>query len=330
MKKSIIGIVLSLASMPLVASALAGPSERELTTPDAQVVTLKESVEINDKIIRLGDLFTNTGELAGQGIAHAPAPGKRATFDATWLYRIAQAYRLAWRPMSLKVKATVESQSQVISHEEIEDEIISALIEKGIEPDMKVELSNRMLRLHVPGNALAKLEIEDIHYEPRTRRFAAIIVAPSGDPAAKRTRVTGRLHRVRNIPVLARRMLANEVISDNEITWIKVRANRLQPDTVLDKSDLIGRAPKRGMRAGFAIRTSEIRWPVLVEKGSLVTIILRTPQMLLTARGKALESGSDGDTLRITNTQSHTVVEAEVIGAGRVSVRPTMLLALKQ
>ena len=330
MRKLIIAIVLSSMSMTLATSALAGPSERKLTTPDTGVVTLKESVETNDKIIRLGDLFTNTGELADQGIAYAPAPGQRATFDATWLYRVAQAYRLAWQPMSLRVKATVKSQSQVISREEIEDEIIATLMEKGIEPDMKIELSNRMLRLHVPGNALASFEIEDIHYEPRTRRFAAIIAAPAGEPTAKRTRVTGRLHRIRNIPVLARRMLANEVITDNDITWIKVRANRLQPDIVLDKNGLIGKAPKRGMRAGFAIRTSEIRRPVLVEKGSLVTIMVRTPQMLLTTRGKALESGSEGDTLRITNIKSLAVVEAEVIGAGRVAVRPTMFLALKQ
>ena len=125
-------------------------------------------------------------------------------------------------------------------------------------------------------------------------------------------------------------MRANEGITDNDITWSKVRANRLQPDTVLAKNDLIGKAPKRGMRAGFAIRTSEIRRPVLVEKGSLVTVMVRTPQMLLTARGKALESGSKGDTLRIRNTKSLAVVEAEVIGVGRVAVRPTMFLALKQ
>jgi flagella basal body P-ring formation protein FlgA len=50
--------------------------------------------------------------------------------------------------------------------------------------------------------------------------------------------------------------------------------------------------------------------------------------MLLTAQGKALQNGSEGDVIRISNSQSDTVVEAEVVGEGRVAVRPTTLMAI--
>lgn len=59
-----------------------------------------------------------------------------------------------------------------------------------------------------------------------------------------------------------------------------------------------------------------------------MTIILKAPKMILTALGKALDNGADGDTVRITNTQSKKVIEAEVTGMGRVSVLPTGFVAM--
>ena len=50
--------------------------------------------------------------------------------------------------------------------------------------------------------------------------------------------------------------------------------------------------------------------------------------MILTAQGKAVSGGSKGDVIQVKNIQSRTIIEAEVTGAGRVSVRPSSLLAM--
>ena len=57
-------------------------------------------------------------------------------------------------------------------------------------------------------------------------------------------------------------------------------------------------------------------------------MFLQAPKMVLTAQGKALERGSNGDVIRISNTQSKKVVEAEIIGHGKVAVRATAQLAM--
>ncbi len=51
--------------------------------------------------------------------------------------------------------------------------------------------------------------------------------------------------------------------------------------------------------------------------------------MTLTAQGRALEDGGAGDTVRVVNTQSNTVVQAVVTGANRVSVLPAGTIAMK-
>lgn len=305
-----------LAALPAAGGEVAGP------------VVLHGRVVVNSDMVLLGDIFSGAGDKAETPIAYAPAPGKRAVFDARWLSRVARAYGLKWRPAGIRDQTVVKRESFVIGREEIEDAILAALIDRGAEPGLNVELSNRIVRLHIAGGEMAAIAVEDVVFEPRTKRFTAIIVAPADDPSAKRIRVTGRLIKISEVPVLARRVMSGEIIGKGDIKWIKVRSSRLQRDIILNAGDLIGKSPHRGLRADIPVRTSEVRRPLMVSKRSLVTIVLRAPSMLLMSQGRALEQGSKGDTIRVINTQSNKVIEAEIIGPGRVTVRILDALAM--
>ena len=62
--------------------------------------------------------------------------------------------------------------------------------------------------------------------------------------------------------------------------------------------------------------------PALVQRGSVVEMQLQSPGISLVAQGVALESGATGERIRVQNPSSHAVVEAEVMGPGRVRVTP--------
>ena len=137
----------------------------------------------------------------------------------------------------------------------------------------------------------------------------------------ERVRMTGRAFRTVDVPVLRNRVLRGDVIREDNLQWVKMKAERVQHDIIVDASDLIGKTPKRGVRAGHPVRGADVTRPLLVEKNSLVTIFHKVPNMMLTAQGKALQSGADGDVVQIKNGRSNQVIEAEVIGPGRVAVR---------
>jgi len=52
-------------------------------------------------------------------------------------------------------------------------------------------------------------------------------------------------------------------------------------------------------------------------------MMLYTPRMQLTSKGKALEDGSVGDTVRIMNTQIKTVVEGLITIMNTVQITST-------
>lgn len=297
-------------------------------TPPVRHVMLQDSVRIEGKVIYLGDIFSNTGDKGNIALAYAPKPGKRAVYDARWLSRVAKAYQLNWRPLSHRDRIVVQRASSIITQDEIAEKLREELADRGVDPDMEIHFSNRQLRMHIAGDGNGEIGFDDIAYDRRTNRFTALVHIPAGDPSAPRKRISGRLYPTTEVPVAARRLLKGEIINKGDLRWVRVRTNRLQNDAVSNLQDLIGKSPRRGIREGQPIRTSAIQDPVLVEKGSLVTIVLRARKMYLTAQGKAMQPGSRGDVIRISNTQSNKTIEAEVVGAGRVAVRQNSLLAL--
>lgn len=322
MKKTLIlNLALLLALACASPRAVAADKAEAKPKPGSGPVLLNDYAMVTGNFVHLGDLFANAGDKAKVNVAYAPDPGEKATFDARWLAKLAQSHKLDWRPMSRLDQITVQRESIAIGREEIEEKILAALAPHGVGAGMEAELSNRALRLHLPVDAEPSMVVEDMVFDARTQRFNAVLAAPANDPKAKRHRVSGVVYRVAEVPTASRRIMANETIGQKDIQWIRMRADRLQNDTIVRADDLIGRTPKQGLRPGIPVRLAEVRRPVMVPRNGVVIMQLQTPLMSLTTQGIAQEDGSDGDTIRIMNGKSRQVVEAVVTGPNRVAVR---------
>jgi flagellar basal body P-ring formation protein FlgA len=306
----------------LVASAGSGPAALAAPQVSGPAVLQRDTVIVATGLVRLGDLFLNVS--AGQAetpVAYAPAPGRRALFDARWLHRVAHSHGLDWRPSGIHDQVTVERESTVVGREDVEQHILGALAERGVDTSQaKVHLSNRMFRIHLPADAEPSLDVEDVTFDERRGHFDAVVAVSADGTAPQRVRVTGQLHEMVDIPVLARRVAAGEMLTASDIRWVTVRGQTLQKHSILAAEDLVGLTPKRTLRPGVPISTTDVQRPVMVSKGELVVIALQTPQMLLSARGQAMNSGSKGDAIRVANIQSRQIIEAVVTGPGQVAV----------
>ncbi len=311
---------------------LAGSNAPAAATGHAAVdqpVILRDVGVVNGNLVRLGDLFINAGEKALRDVGYAPAPGRRMVFDARTLYRLARIHGLNWTPMSLHDKAVIQRESIVVSGAEVEDSIQAALLDKGIDIEgVEVELNNPLLKLHLPADATQTVEVEGLNYSVGNGRFSAILTIPADGLSVRRVRVAGRVYRMSGVPVLARRVMRGDIITERDIEWLQLRSGRIPHNTALDAAALVGLSPKRTLRAGAPIRISEVQQPILVSKGAHVTLVLETPSMVLTARGRALQNGGRGDTIQVTNAQSHAVVEGVVTSAGIVAVSPSGAVAI--
>jgi flagella basal body P-ring formation protein FlgA len=295
-----------------------------IPAPAAPPANLRSNVVIDADTIRLGDIFDGKFANAEKVIAYAPAPGRKLILEATWLFRVARAYRVRWRPSSRLDRTIVERRSHVIETEQIVETILDALQEQArIEGEMELELDERAKRIFLPTDITPVTTVRSLSYQQRSGRFSAILTA-----GERNFTVAGSAHRLVLVPTLAQRIYAGDIIRLRDIDWKSMRLSRLDSRTVLNETKLVGMSPRRPIVAGRAIMTAEIQPPTLVKRGKRVTIYLKTKIMQLTAKGKSLENGGKGDVVRVQNIDSGKTIEAQVIGPERVAVFATSPIAL--
>ena len=132
------------------------------------------------------------------------------------------------------------------------------------------------------------------------------------------------------IPVLKAAMGPGQIIGEQDLDWIEMSEKRANKYIASDIRHLIGKTPKRFIKAKKPIRKNAVKDPVLVERKNLITIVLRSPQMLLTAQGQAMEDGAKGDVIRVMNINSRKIIAGRVISPNRVDVVLANQLALHE
>lgn len=290
----------------------------------ADPVTLAgSSVTVNDPLVRLGDVFTGAeAKAATTAVAYAPQPGKRLVLDSQWLARTARRHNLLWQPAGPSEHVVVQRQSFVVSREDVEGRVRAQLAERLPGTELAVDLANINFRLHAAGDANDTFTLEDLTFDATSRRFEAIVAAPAGSTMAYRARVSGRVHKMIAVQVPKRPISKGEILRADDLETLRLKTDHAPSDIAFERDALVGKAAVRGLRAGHPVYTRDLERPVLVTKDSLVTLILQGPHMRLTARGKALDQGSQGDVIRIVNDQSKQVVEGTVVAAGQAMVKP--------
>lgn len=120
--------------------------------------------------------------------------------------------------------------------------------------------------------------------------------------------------------MLRRAVQAGEIIRNGDVEFVEMREETVRREVLLELDRVVGQSARRPLRAGEVLRDNDLRAPLLVNRNSLVTIVLRAGGMSLSAQGRALDDGARGDTVRVLNVQSKRTIEAQVIGPDAVAV----------
>ena len=295
-------------------------------------ISLTPIIEIEEDYITVGDIFVNSGRYAKRVVARAPAPGEEITLSARWLWKVSKAFGLGWQPTSRLDTARVIRASSIIEADTITAALSDAYFsETGEDELVELELDQSFLEsIHLPADQAPTVRIDRFELDRNSGRFSATISAPAtGRPLSQRT-ISGRFHRMVELPVPAARLAAGTVISDRHLTDVRMREDQLGTNTVLDRASLIGQEAQRSLSAGRALRSGDVKPPRLVRKNDIVTIVLKTAQMTITTQGRALENGAEGDLIRVQNAQSRAHIDAVVSGANKVQVLQPQQTALVQ
>jgi flagella basal body P-ring formation protein FlgA len=157
-------------------------------------------------------------------------------------------------------------------------------------------------------------------YEPRSGRFdVSFEIANEASGTPTKLRFTGSVVETVEAAVLTRDIERNELVKSSDLMTERRPKAAVGGDAAL-RERAIGMQMRKQLRAGQALKVADLGKPDLVQRDQTVTLIYESTGLYLTIRGKALESGVEGDVVSVLNLQSKRTVTGVVIGRGQVSI----------
>ncbi|MGH1572892.1 flagellar basal body P-ring formation chaperone FlgA [Methylobacterium sp. P31] len=122
--------------------------------------------------------------------------------------------------------------------------------------------------------------------------------------------------------VLTRALNRGEPVKATDLVTERRPATRSPPTRNPAQPRFWARSPSTRSRLALCSGSPIPPRPRLVTRGESVTIVYETPSISLSMRGLANEGGRMGAVVNVVNVASKKILQATVIGPGRVSVSP--------
>lgn len=194
------------------------------------------------------------------------------------------------------------------------------LASRGLAGDLAVEI--RQPRGETPNRAVAPMRISlvELDIDHGAGRFQGRIeaVLPSGERAQLPT--SGVIDRAVDVLVPAHAIARGQMISDRDLTPLRVPASSLPADALASASELAGRQAVRSLAPQRAVRAADVAEPWLVRRGDDAATVFRRGSLEIVSAGEALDNGRQGETVRVRNLDSGEVRRAVVVATRRVEV----------
>lgn len=285
----------------------------------AFAVTPKTDHTIMHDQVTLGDVFDGVTENADYVLAPAPAAGKTLILTVNDLTRISDAFHLEWTPEDKLQRVTIRRSSHEIDNYDIQAALQQRLIEETNGQRFELVLTDPSVRIRLPDGAEKDVTVNTLSYDAVKGEFKAVVVATAAPQTKKE--INGRIYAISQLPVLKDPLRQGDVISSSDIEYVDIRTNAISANMIVDANKLVGQTPRRGIAAMKPVMLGDVQAPLVVKKGDLVTMVLKSNIISLTAQGRAMENGAAGDTIRVMNTSSKQVLGATVTGPQTVNIK---------
>ncbi len=315
---------LILASALLAASASVAVAQSRLEQADIIAApALRANVQVSSDIVRIGDLIDNAGSASQIAIYRAPDLGTTGSLQVTQVINALRAHQVIGVDTRDLKEISVTRLARSIEGKDIEAQVGRALERKnglGDAANLNLTFDRDPGDVRLDAGFTGAIQPTSVRYDNRNGRFDVTFeIANDSGINATKLRFTGTAVETVEAAVLARSVERNEVLKSSDVVVERRPKAEVGADAA-GRDRAVGMQARRQLRAGQALRVADLAKPDLVQRDQNVTLIYESPGLYLTVRGKALESGTEGDVVNVMNLQSKRTVSGTVTGRGQVSI----------
>lgn len=312
------------ATLATISALLALASPAAAADDFIAAPTLRASVTVTSDVVRIGDLIENAGSAASIPVYRSPDLGTTGTLTATQVLSVLRAKQVIGVMTGDVKEVQVTRLARTLASKDIENAVAAALDRRfglGDAANITVTFDRSVAEMRLDASNTGALLPAATRYDARSGRFdIAFEIANDSNPAPTKLRFTGTAIETVEVAVLTRDVDRAELLKSSDLS-LERRPKAEVTGEPASRDRSVGMELRRAMRAGTPIRAADVVRPNFVVRDQAVTIIYQMPGLYLTTRGKATESGAEGDTVSVLNLQSKRTLTGVVTARGQVTVQ---------
>ena len=287
----------------------------------ATAATLRPATTLHSPTVRLRDLFDDPGAEGDRILGPGPAPGGRIVVEAAQLRAIARQFDVDWTPASSADRAVLERPVFPMSRDMALAALRSALLAAGASPDCAIELTGFTAPL-IPLGGVPHPVVSQLEYDSRGGHFSALLSVAGEGMEPINLPIAGLVREMLDLPVATGTLTVGTIVGRDDFHMARVAANTLRGDAVRSVEQATGLQLTHTILAGQPVYPNDLTRPLIVRRGALVRLRLESGGLSVTGQGVALESGAEGERIKVQNPGSRSVLEGIVIGENLVRISP--------
>ncbi|HUA76292.1 MAG TPA: flagellar basal body P-ring formation chaperone FlgA [Acetobacteraceae bacterium] len=299
---------------PLALLMLAGPALRA-----GEAATLRSFGILVGPEVRLGDLFDGIGAAGAQVLGPGPEPGQSITVPAAQAAAIAAQFGIDWHPRSPEDEAVLERPGRPLRRAEVEGPLHAALAAAGAPGRFRIVLPD-FSPPEVPPGVAVDARVKELDYDPGSGQFSSVIQVLASGMDPLELPLAGRAEETLRVLVASHVLMPGTVIVPGDLGAMDVPASAIVEAVATSPAQADGMEAHNVIAAGDPIPLADLVPPPLVERGQPVMVALTMPGLALSEQGRALDTGTAGEEIRVLNPVSRAVLEGTVSGPGQVRV----------
>ncbi|MBI3699973.1 MAG: flagellar basal body P-ring formation protein FlgA [Afipia sp.] len=288
---------------------------------------LRASITVNSDVVRIGDLVENAGAAAQIAVYRSPDLGTTGTLPAAQLLETLRNHQVIGVDAGKIREVSITRSARTLAVKDITMQVARALERRnglGDAANLSITFDRDLGDLQLDASNSGDMRASAVRFDQRNGRFDVTFdIANDASGTPTKLRFTGIAIETVEAAILTRSVERNEILKVSDVSMERRPKAEAGNDAAL-RDRAIGMQMRKAMRAGQPLRAADLSKPDRVARDQVVTLIYETPGLYLTGRGKALESGSEGDTVNVLNLQSKRTVQGVVVGPGQVSVSTTV------
>jgi flagella basal body P-ring formation protein FlgA len=287
------------------------------------VPLLRANVAVSSDVVRIGDFVDNAGSFARIAIYRAPDLGATGSLPTAQVLSALRAHQVIGVETGNIKEVTVTRLARTVQTKEIELAVAQALEHRGGLGDaanITLTFSRDLQELHLDASNSGSMVATSTRYDPRGGRFDVTFEIANDTGTPTKLCFAGTAIETVETAVLTRNVERAELLKSSDIVVERRPKSEVGTDPA-SRDSALGMQMRRPMHAGQPLRALDLAKPDLVQRDQAVTLIYQTAGIYLTTRGKALDSGTEGDVVSVLNPQSKRTVTGVVTGRSQVTIQ---------